>query len=486
MTAENAEIKLFESISNTIDIDLWVHNVETDNVFITPRVATRLGVGQQHFSSLSDFVDSVRINISAEELSSTLHHCTREEMKVFTFKVKGIDEKIGDGWIQITGRFSDQQYGEGRLCVGRCVEEHLIANSPLLTSEVLNALPCYLFAKDSLRRFTYVNDPLCEVIGLCREEIIGKTDEEVLSVSSETEHFRITDEQVISGKEEVVVESESLTTTSGSTIKLQTRKVPISLNQPGDYGVLGVSTDITELITEKRFLEKLISSLGDSGDGVVISDASGEVVRSNNAITKISQLMSATSDELLDEITKQGVNQLLNQHDNEEHILEMNIESARRWFLVKQHELLEEDGVGGSGAVMILRDITKIKTAEAESNRYKHLLQSVLDRIPQVISLKDKDGKYVIVNAAAARMIGCSHRENMIGRTDFELCDTCSGMTPETAKNWREIESGVISQEITVTTEETIGNGEFRIFVYRVPFHDADGDCVGILTISGS
>ena len=48
------------------------------------------------------------------------------------------------------------------------------------------------------------------------------------------------------------------------------------------------------------------------------------------------------------------------------------------------------------------------------------ILQAVIDATPDAIFVKDLDGRYVLVNEAAARFIGKSPAE-IVGKNDFEL-----------------------------------------------------------------
>jgi PAS domain S-box-containing protein len=48
------------------------------------------------------------------------------------------------------------------------------------------------------------------------------------------------------------------------------------------------------------------------------------------------------------------------------------------------------------------------------------ILQAVIEATPDAIFVKDLDGRYVLVNAAAARFIGKAPGD-IVGRNDFEL-----------------------------------------------------------------
>src|SRR3989442_2568689 len=65
----------------------------------------------------------------------------------------------------------------------------------------------------------------------------------------------------------------------------------------------------------------------------------------------------------------------------------------------------------GFGVVLVFRDITAKKRAEEETKRQKELLQLILGSIADAVVVADANGKFLLFNAAAERIVG-------IGATD--------------------------------------------------------------------
>lgn len=99
-----------------------------------------------------------------------------------------------------------------------------------------------IFVKDDECRLLLVNDAFCETFGLSRDEIIGKTLAEKVSLS-ERESFLAIDKKVLESGEEIVSE-ETLTTNGFNTRTIITRKNRL-IDANGTRYIVGVIHDIT-------------------------------------------------------------------------------------------------------------------------------------------------------------------------------------------------------------------------------------------------
>ena len=70
--------------------------------------------------------------------------------------------------------------------------------------------------------------------------------------------------------------------------------------------------------------------------------------------------------------------------------------------------------------VGVCLDITDRKRAEEALREKERLLQDVIDGSSSPIFLKDRDGKFITINASLERMLGLS-REEVKGKTDFDI-----------------------------------------------------------------
>lgn len=100
-----------------------------------------------------------------------------------------------------------------------------------------------IFVKDDECRLLLVNDAFCNIFGLSKKEIIGKTLAEQVP-SSEREHFLSVDREVLVTGKEIFCE-ETLTAISQKTKTILTRKSRFT-DPEGNHFLIGVIHDITE------------------------------------------------------------------------------------------------------------------------------------------------------------------------------------------------------------------------------------------------
>lgn len=119
---------------------------------------------------------------------------------------------------------------------------------------IINSLGDSIFVKDDQSRLLLVNDAFCEIFGLSRAEIIGKTLAEDVPLD-ERESFLKIDRQVLADGLENINE-ESLTVRGRETIFISTRKSRF-IDSNGKKFVVGVIRDITD---RKKIEQALIES----------------------------------------------------------------------------------------------------------------------------------------------------------------------------------------------------------------------------------
>jgi PAS domain S-box-containing protein len=129
--------------------------------------------------------------------------------------------------------------------------------------------------------------------------------------------------------------------------------------------------------------------------------------------------------------------------------------------------------------IKVVQDITDRKAAEAERERTAALLQAVMDGVPDAIFVKDREGRYLLFNAAAARFVSKPSAE-VLGRDDTELFD------PDSARAIMQRDRRVMSSGTAEEEEETItAAGVTRTYSARKgPYRDATGAVIGLIGVS--
>ena len=105
------------------------------------------------------------------------------------------------------------------------------------------------------------------------------------------------------------------------------------------------------------------------------------------------------------------------------------------------------------GATSIARNITERKQAERALRTQKAFLRAVIDANPHPIFVKDRAGRFTLVNRAAADLYGITPEE-MVGRTDAELSTNPDEVAGMVAADRQVIDSG----EPLMIPEETLTN----------------------------
>ncbi|MBV8316345.1 MAG: PAS domain-containing protein, partial [Planctomycetaceae bacterium] len=132
-----------------------------------------------------------------------------------------------------------------------------------------------------------------------------------------------------------------------------------------------------------------------------------------------------------------------------------------------------------AGALGAVQDVSDLKRAEAGLRRTTALLQAVADGTPDAVFVKDREGKYLLFNAAAGRLVGKPAGE-VIGRDDTAIFDPVSARVVMDHDR-RVMESGLASTEEEVLT----AGGVTRTYLAtKAPYRDERGDVIGVIGIS--
>jgi PAS domain S-box-containing protein len=149
--------------------------------------------------------------------------------------------------------------------------------------------------------------------------------------------------------------------------------------------------------------------------------------------------------------------------------LQLDTALGRRVFQTTRGALRD-----GSGAVIgvfgISRDITERKCAEQGLREREHKLQALVTHSPSALSLKDREGRYVLANPKLQRLLQRSEAD-IVGRTDFEL------FPAEAAAAFRANDELVLRTLQRHSVEEKVSvAGQPRLFMAHVfPVPDDEG-----------
>lgn len=127
----------------------------------------------------------------------------------------------------------------------------------------------------------------------------------------------------------------------------------------------------------------------------------------------------------------------------------------------------------------LVAEIAERERSAAQFTETNRLLRAVANGTPDAMFVKDRNGKYLLFNAAAARFVNREVAE-VLGRDDTALFDA------DSARLIMEHDQRVMESNIAVTDEEELTTaGVTRTFLAtKAPYRDASGNVVGLLGIS--
>lgn len=125
--------------------------------------------------------------------------------------------------------------------------------SPGFLEEVVRHVAHPIFVKDRRYRFVWVNDALCELVGVPREALLGKTDHDFFP-APQADFFREKDREVFENGRTVKIEEEPITDATQREHVLATTKVPLRAPSGEITHLVGIIHEITELKTVEEQL----------------------------------------------------------------------------------------------------------------------------------------------------------------------------------------------------------------------------------------
>ncbi|GEM_PF-1477626 len=162
------------------------------------------------------------------------------------------------------------------------VEEKFKKSVELLNS-LINAMPDSIYFKDPNGRYSFVNKACTKFLGKNENEIIGKTDKEILPPDL-AEQCKKSDELAIAKRD--IIKVEEKTEWKGRKVILETIKAPIYDIYGNFRGILSITRDITERKQVEK-LKRFRTFMEYSSDAIfIIRGESGRVIDVNKTACK--------------------------------------------------------------------------------------------------------------------------------------------------------------------------------------------------------
>ena len=124
-------------------------------------------------------------------------------------------------------------------------------------------------------------------------------------------------------------------------------------------------------------------------------------------------------------------------------------------------------------------DITEAKMTESKLRNAQRCLEDVIEGSTSIIFLKDREGKFITINAALEKRLGMS-REQLAGKTDYDIAPK------ELADYWRQHDLVVLETAKAIQIEERadLPDGHHIFLTNKFPLVDVEGQVYGVGAIS--
>jgi two-component system cell cycle sensor histidine kinase/response regulator CckA len=259
----------------------------------------------------------------------------------------------------------------------------------------------------------------------------------------------------------------------------------------------GFVTDITSLklseLSLKESAQRLHSIFENSAEGIFQSSANGTYQKVNPALARIYGFSSPEA--MMTEFTDIGQQlyvdpqrrrqfvALLERRDRVSHF-ESEVwrrDGTKIWISENARAVRDEQGalLYYEGSV---EDITGRKTAQEALANERNMLRTVIDAWPDIIYVKDTQGRYALSNRAHTRNLGLTEPREVEGRRpeDFFVSSRAARLSREDFE-LMEADRAVINREEVRIAD---GNKQRWYLCAKLPLHDSSGMVTGIVSLS--
>jgi len=155
------------------------------------------------------------------------------------------------------------------------------------------------------------------------------------------------------------------------------------------------------------------------------------------------------------------------------------MEAGRTKYVIQRWKVYHERSGNPAKVIGTTRDITERSEAERKFRQTAHLLRAVADGTSDAVFVKDRKGRYLFLNQAAARFMGGSVDE-LTGKNDTSI------FGEEDVRVIRQSDEEVMQSGESLTREEVLNTAEGTITfsATKAPHRDAQGNVIGVVGIS--
>lgn len=376
----------------------------------------------------------------------------------------------------------------------RVQELEAVEESRAILQALVEDLPMNVIRKDTKGRIVFANHRYCESMKCELKDLIGKTDFDLFPAELAKKYTE--DDQKVLESGQPFEDIEGHLAADGNRVFVQVLKAPVSDVSGKTIGLQIMFWDATdrklaenELEFERYLLRTLLDNIPDS---IYFKDLDSRFIRISRGLAhkfRVENVEDAIgksdADFFSEEHAQAAFEDELELMRGGEPILDKEEcetwgEGEETWASTTKMALRDPDGkvIGTFG---ISRDITQKKHSKALLARERDQLRTIIDNVPDLIFVKDRAGRFVLVNEALRRNLGVSSMEEVIGKTDYDFSQ------PDLACEFVADDQIVMRSGQPLIDQEESSRGldgkESCLLMTKVPLRDRDGQVRGLVGI---
>ena len=473
----------------------WIADVKSDKLqYISQAAKEVLGWDADELLTLENWRSQIVLADDLTQLQHRIVDLDPGETIIAIYRIVKPDGK--QRWIEDRISLLDDGSKLGGMTTDvtvRVLERRRLESVESAYHSLADAIPMSVVRKDDKGRILSANSNYCKTFKMGLDELIGKTNfdmfpadvarrftEKAQEVLKQREPHRTTENHVRPGNKTAYIESFTVPVLdhAGKAIGYQVIYHDISKNKhlekAGDR--------------ERYLLKALLDAIPHM---VYFKDSQSRFIRVSQSLAKRFDLESP--DDLV------GLSDADLMTDAEQFLLdEQALFNGEIEILEKEESVVLDDGTsmwclttklplkdlkGNTvGTFGISRCITEQKLAEAELGRERDRLKTIIDNVPDLIFLKDRNGRFINANQALVDAAKANSIDDVIGKTDYDF------WPPELASNY------VADDQMTMREGKPLNNhqektsdadgNETWLLTSKVPLFDDDGEVTGLVGIA--
>ncbi len=375
-------------------------------------------------------------------------------------------------------------------------QEELRASQRLLQA-TFDTIPFPLTVKDRDSRYLMVNRGWLEHYGLSAEDALQRSALEIHTRPlAERENAVALDQRVLLGGEQLVVTEITRTVRTGERKVFRTYKTALRDERGELLGIISADMDITDALQTEQALrasQRMLRTVFETiPHTLVIKDTTGHYLMVNRAWREFYGLTEAQvvgAHTLALPVRPLPDLQDALRADQEAlsgNLPQRVVEHMRTTGRGEQRMLqdirvpLRDENGKITGLVALAMDVTERRQAQQELQESQRLLRAIFDTIPNPIYLKDRAGRYLMVNNALAR----NHRMAPQAMLGVRLRDLPSHAGPDAdfvdAADRRVMEEGLLVDEPEVAVQLASGRQSWQRII-KAPYRNDQGEVIGLV-----